>query len=92
MFEHEPTDEALQAIEAEWSVIAAELELVDAECQMARHHDVITERARRRAARALLNALTERTHHVPDALPAPAPLLLSRYLTNSASPVLTDAA
>jgi hypothetical protein len=48
----EPTPAELDAIEAEWPLIAAELAVVDAEIAAARSGDTITELDRRRMRRA----------------------------------------
>ena len=48
----EPTRQELQAIEAEWPLIAAELAVVDAEIAAARAGDDMTELGRRRMRRA----------------------------------------
>lgn len=64
MTEQEPTELALQRIETEWPVIAAELEVVDAECRLARApHDALAVRAHRRAVRAALTAIADHAHH-----------------------------
>lgn len=66
--EKEPTAAALAAIEGEWPVIAAELELVDVECRLARTPaDPLASRAHRRAVRSLLALLAQHnrtTHHI----------------------------
>jgi hypothetical protein len=59
---YEPTPDDLAAIEAEWPLIAAELDLVSAECRLAHAPtDVLAIRAHRRAVRAVLTALAEQT-------------------------------
>ena len=64
MTEKEPTARDLAGIEAEWPAIAAELELVDVECRLARTPtDLVATRANRRAARSLLSVLLQRTAH-----------------------------
>jgi len=56
----DPTAADLVAIEAEWPVIEAELELVSTECRLARFPgDQLAVRTHRRAARALLAVLAE---------------------------------
>ena len=55
-----PTRAALAAVEAEWPVIEAELEVVSAECRLARFPgDQLAVRTHRRAVRALLAVLAE---------------------------------
>jgi hypothetical protein len=58
----EPTVADLRAIEAEWPVLAAEVELVDAECRAATHPGPVSRRAVQRALRRLAtaNALTQK--------------------------------
>lgn len=57
-----PTHADLAAIEAEWPVIAAELDVVEAEIRLAKHPgDVLAQRAHRRAVRALLALLAQPT-------------------------------
>lgn len=59
---HEPDIAALSAIAAEWPVIAAELEVTDAECRLAASPgSPLAVRAHRRAARRLLTTLTGRS-------------------------------
>ena len=54
----DPTTADLFAIEAEWPVISAEMDLVDAECRLAAWpFDVLAGRAYRRAVRRRLVAL-----------------------------------
>ncbi|MEJ3745181.1 DUF6284 family protein [Actinomycetes bacterium KLBMP 9797] len=57
----EPTSDDLAAIEAEWPVIAAEIDLVDAEARMAAadHPSELDWRALRRAEARVLKAATE---------------------------------
>jgi len=63
-----PTRAALAAVEAEWPVIEAELEVVAAECRLAQHPgDQLAIRAHRRAVRSLLAVLAE-------SIPNPNPL------------------
>jgi hypothetical protein len=58
--EVEPSAAELAAIEAEWPVIAAELEVTDAQCRLAaRPGDVVAVRAHRRAVRQLLAVLSQ---------------------------------
>ena len=52
----EPTVEDLEAIEAEWPVLAAELAVVDAHCRFLNSPDVLARRALRRAVVAHTNA------------------------------------
>jgi hypothetical protein len=58
----EPTIADLRAIEAEWPVLAAEVELVDAECRAASYPGPVSRRAVQRALRRLAtaNALTQK--------------------------------
>jgi len=66
----EPSHEDLCAIADEWPVIEAELEVVAAECRLARFPgDQVAVRAHRRAVRAVLALLTGSTAH-----PNPNPL------------------
>lgn len=59
MSNEEPTRSHLAAIDAEWPVIAAELEVTDAECRLAASPiDVLAVRAHRRAVRRLLAVRT----------------------------------
>ena len=56
----EPTSRELAAIDAEWPLIAAELELVGAECRLARTpNDAVAQRSHRRAVRSLLSLLRD---------------------------------
>lgn len=52
----EPTTEELAAIEAEWPVIAAEVALVDAECQYLRRPSAATRAGVRSAEAAVIRA------------------------------------
>lgn len=52
----EPTADELAAIEAEWPVIAAEVALVDAECQYLRRPSTTTRAAVRAAEAAVVRA------------------------------------
>ncbi len=62
MSNEEPTRSHLAAIDAEWPVIAAELEVTDAECRLAASPaDVLAVRAHRRAVRRLLAVRTTTT-------------------------------
>jgi hypothetical protein len=55
-----PTRADLARIEAEWPVIAAELEVTDAQCRLASSPgDVVAVRTNRRAVRRLLAVLAE---------------------------------
>jgi hypothetical protein len=64
----DPTPSDLAAIEAEWPLIAAELDVVAAECRLASSPvDVLAGRAHRRAVRRLLAVLAA----------APVPVLAS---------------
>lgn len=87
----EPHRADLAAIEAEWPVIAAELEVVDAECRLARTPaDALTIRAHRRAVRGLLTALAQ---HEPTAeVAAPLPLVSTTTPTHLVSGTNADAA
>lgn len=67
----EPTRADLDAIEAEWPVIAAELEVVEADCRLARMpSDPLAQRARRRAIRSLLAVVAKQTSHAIHHHPA----------------------
>ena len=57
----EPTSAALDAIEAEWPVIAAELDVLDAEIRLALSPDVLAVRAHRRAVRTLADTVRAAT-------------------------------
>ena len=60
----EPTPDELAAIEAEWPQIAAERDLVDAECRLlADPADALAKRAHRRAVSALLLLLVQQVNH-----------------------------
>ncbi|MEU6135403.1 DUF6284 family protein [Nocardioides sp. NPDC047086] len=60
----EPTPAALAEIEAEWPQIAAEVDLVDAECRLlAEPADVLAKRAHRRAVSALLLLMVQQVNH-----------------------------
>ena len=60
----EPTQGDLAAIEAEWPQIAAERDLVDAECRLlADPADVLAKRAHRRAVSALLLLMVQQVNH-----------------------------
>ena len=64
MLEREPTLDELAAIEAEWPQIAAECDLVGAECRLlVDPADVLAKRAHRRAWSALLLLLVQQTNH-----------------------------
>jgi len=64
----EPTHREIAAIESEWPLIQAELEVVAAECRLAGSPgDQLAVRAHRRAVRSLLAVLA-------DAIPNPTPL------------------
>ncbi|MFJ2757493.1 DUF6284 family protein [Nocardioides sp. NPDC087217] len=59
-----PTHSDLAEIEAEWPQIAAEVDLVDAECRLlADPGDVLAKRAHRRALSALLLLLVQQANH-----------------------------
>ncbi|MEU4455435.1 DUF6284 family protein [Nocardioides sp. NPDC023903] len=74
----EPTGADLAAIEAEWPQIAAERDLVDAECRLlADPADALAKRAHRRAVSALLHLMVQQANH--DAGKAAAPVYM---LTN----------
>lgn len=73
-----PTHSDLAEIEAEWPQIAAERDLVDAECRLlADPADVLAKRAHRRAVSALLHLMVQQVNH--DAGNAAAPVYM---LTN----------
>ncbi|GGR49595.1 hypothetical protein J2S40_000187 [Nocardioides luteus] len=60
----EPTGDDLAAIEAEWPQIAAERDLVDAECRLlADPADALAKRSHRRAVSALLHLMVQRLNH-----------------------------
>ena len=60
----EPTPDELAAIEAEWPQIAAERDLVGAECALLDNPaDVLAKRAHRRAVSALLHLMVQRRNH-----------------------------
>ena len=80
----EPTESDLEAIEAEWPQIAAEVDLVDAECRLiANPGDVLAKRAHRRALSALLLLLVQQANH--DAALSAAPVYMITNL-GSADP------
>ncbi|MGF6944068.1 DUF6284 family protein [Nocardioides panzhihuensis] len=69
----EPTGDDLAAIEAEWPQIAAEVDLVEAECRLlADPADALAKRAHRRAMTALLHLLVQQANH--DAAISAAPV------------------
>ena len=73
-----PTNSDLAEIEAEWPQIAAEVDLVDAECRLlADPADVLAKRAHRRAVTSLLLLLVQQANH--DAALKAAPVYM---LTN----------
>ena len=56
----DPSPADLAAIEAEWPVIAAELEITDSQCRLAASSgDAVAVRSHRRAVRRLLAVLAE---------------------------------
>jgi hypothetical protein len=60
----EPTGDDLAAIEAEMPVIAAGVDLVDAECRvLANPSDALARRAHRRAMNALMSLLVQHANH-----------------------------
>ena len=71
-----PTRADLARIEAEWPVIAAELEVTDAQCRLASSPgDAVAVRSHRRAVRHLLAVLAESTTPArPVVVPVPAPV------------------
>lgn len=80
----EPTPGDLDAIEAEWPQIAAEVDLVDAECRLlADPADVFAKRAHRRAMTALLHLLVQQANH--DAAITAAPV----YMITNLGPAAT---
>ena len=84
----EPTQGDLAAIEAEWPQIAAERDLVDAECRLIGDPaDVLAKRAHRRALSALLLLLVQQANH--DAAIKAAPVYM---LTNLGSADPAEAA
>lgn len=66
----EPTPAELVAIEDEWPVIAAELDVVAAECRLAASTDELGIRAHRRAVARLATVTRQRSR---AARPAPSP-------------------
>ena len=83
-----PTRSDLTEIEAEWPQIAAEVDLVDAECRLlADPADVLAKRAHRRALSALLLLLVQQANH--DAAIKAAPVYM---LTNLGSADPAEAA
>ncbi|MFE6648734.1 DUF6284 family protein [Nocardioides sp. NPDC057772] len=74
----EPTGADLAAIEAEWPQIAAERDLVDAECRLfADPADALAKRAHRRAVNALLHLMVQQRNH--DAAQAAPVYLLTNF-------------
>ena len=74
----EPTPDELAAIEAEWPQIAAERDLVDAECRLlADPADTLAKRAHRRAVSALLHLMVQRVNH--DAVEAAPVYMLTNF-------------
>lgn len=68
MFTANPTPAELAAIEAEWPLIAAELDVVTAECRLAASGDELAIRAHRRAVARLASVTRDRartTHASP---------------------------
>ena len=64
MLEREPTFDDLAVIEAEMPLIAAGVDLVDAECRVLTDPaDVLARRAHRRATSALLFLLVQQANH-----------------------------
>ena len=87
-FIEEPTGDDLAAIEAEWPQIAAEVDLVEAECRLlADPSDVLAKRAHRRAMTALLHLLVQQANH--DAAISAAPVYV---ITNLGTAVPAEAA
>lgn len=83
-----PTHSDLAEIEAEWPQIAAEVDLVDAECRLlADPADVLAKRAHRRALSALLSLLVQQANH--DAALSTAPVYT---ITNPGPAVPAEAA
>jgi hypothetical protein len=79
-----PTHSDLVEIEAEWPQIAAEVDLVDAECRLlADPADVLAKRAHRRAMTALLHLLVQQANH--DAAVKAAPVYMITNLGPAAS-------
>ena len=74
----EPTGDDLAAIEAEWPQIAAERDLVDAECRLlADPSDALAKRAHRRAVSALLHLMVHQANH--DAAQAAPVYMLTNF-------------
>ena len=74
----EPTQGDLAAIEAEWPQIAAERDLVGAECRLlADPADVLAKRAHRRAVSALLLLMVQQANH--DAAQAAPVYMLTNF-------------
>lgn len=79
-----PTQGDLAAIEAEWPQIAAEVDLVDAECGLlADPADVVAKRAHRRAVTSLLLLLVQQANH--DAAIKAAPVYMITNLGPAAA-------
>lgn len=75
----EPTGADLAAIEAEWPQIAAEVDLVNAECRLlADPADQLAKRAHRRAVSALLLLMVQQANH-HDAAPAAPVYMLTNF-------------
>lgn len=70
MYAEEPTPAELAAIEDEWPVIAAELDIIAAECRLAASRDELGIRAHRRAVTHLATITRQRSR---AARPAPSP-------------------
>lgn len=70
MFAEGPTPQELAAIEAEWPLIAAELDVVSAECRLAISPDELATRAHRRAV-ARLATITRQRSTTARPLPLP---------------------
>lgn len=84
MFEHEPTLDDLAVIEAEMPLIAAGIDLVDAESRVLTDpSDVLARRAHRRAMSALLSLLVQQANH--DAAISAAPV----YTVTDSCPAVT---
>lgn len=74
----EPTPDELAAIEAEWPQIAAERDLVGAECRLlADPGDALAKRAHRRAVSALLHLMVQQINH--DTTPAVPVYMLTNF-------------
>lgn len=84
--DNEPTASALAAIADEWPVIAAELDVVAAECRLATSPDALAVRAHRRAVAAL--AVVTRRESPSKTRVAVRRVVETRSLTAASAPVV----